>query len=60
MARTLHIHPNVLDFWLVAVYCEFDMRGSMQAARKIMAYVRNIFNLVTGHQKKLKHERILL
>lgn len=36
MARTLHIHPNVLDFWLIAVYCEFDMRGNMQGSRKIM------------------------
>jgi hypothetical protein len=36
MARALHIHPNVLDFWLIAVYCEFDMRGSMEASRKIL------------------------
>ncbi|CAI2361796.1 unnamed protein product [Moneuplotes crassus] len=35
MARTLHVHPNVLDFWLIAVYCEFDMRGNMQGSRKI-------------------------
>eukprot|EP00345_Euplotes_harpa_P014206 CAMPEP_0168347674 /NCGR_PEP_ID=MMETSP0213-20121227/19173_1 /TAXON_ID=151035 /ORGANISM="Euplotes harpa, Strain FSP1.4" /LENGTH=266 /DNA_ID=CAMNT_0008356893 /DNA_START=227 /DNA_END=1027 /DNA_ORIENTATION=- len=36
MARSLHIHPNVIDFWLIAVYCEFDMRGSMQASRNIL------------------------
>jgi hypothetical protein len=36
MARTLHIHPSVLDFWLIAVYCEFDMRGNMQGSRNIM------------------------
>ena len=36
MARTLHVHPNVLDFWLIAVYCEFDMRGNMQGSRKIL------------------------
>ena len=36
MARSLHIHPNILDFWLIAVYCEFDIRGSMQAARNIL------------------------
>lgn len=36
MARSLHVHPNVLDFWLIAVYCEFDLRGSMQASRRIL------------------------
>ena len=36
ISRILHIYPNILDFWLIAVYCEFDLRGSMQAARKIM------------------------
>ena len=36
LSRAVEIHPNVLDFWLIGVYVEMDMKGNMLASRKLM------------------------
>lgn len=36
VSACLQLHPTVLDFWLVAVYIEFDMKGNIFSARNLM------------------------
>ena len=36
ISTCLQLHPNVVDFWLVAVYVEFDLKGNMFTARNLM------------------------
>jgi len=36
LSRAVEIHPNVLDFWLVGVYVEMDMKGNMLSSRRLM------------------------
>ncbi|CDW85134.1 u3 small nucleolar rna-associated protein 6 [Stylonychia lemnae] len=36
LAKSVQIHPNVLDFWLIGVYAEHDMRGNLFSSRKLM------------------------
>ena len=36
LGRALSLHPTVLDFWLLGVYMELDMKGNVFNARKLM------------------------
>jgi hypothetical protein len=36
IARAVQLQPNVLDFWLIGVYTELDMRGNLFSSRKLM------------------------
>lgn len=36
LAKAVQIHPQVLDFWLIGVYTELDMRGNLFSSRKLM------------------------
>ena len=42
VAKGVQLHPTVLDFWLVGVYTELDMKGNLFSGRKLMLQaVRN-------------------
>lgn len=36
VATVLQLHPTVVDFWLVAVYTELDIKGNLFASRNLM------------------------
>ena len=36
IARIVQLHPQVLDFWLVGVYVELDMKGNVMSSRNLM------------------------
>jgi hypothetical protein len=36
LSKAVQIHPTVLDFWLVGVYTELDLKGNLFSGRKLM------------------------
>ena len=36
MSKAVQTHPTVLDFWLVGVYTELDLKGNLFSGRKLM------------------------
>ncbi len=42
LARAVQMQPNILDFWLIGVYTELDLKGNLFSGRKLMLQaVRN-------------------
>jgi hypothetical protein len=36
LSKCLQTHPTVLDFWLIGVYTELDIKGNLFSGRKLM------------------------
>jgi U3 small nucleolar RNA-associated protein 6 len=36
LSKCVQIHPTVLDFWLIGVYTELDIKGNLFSGRKLM------------------------
>jgi hypothetical protein len=36
VAQAVQLHPTVLDFWLIGVYSELDLKGNLFSSRKLM------------------------
>lgn len=36
LSTVLQMHPTVIDFWLISVYTELDIKGNMFASRNLM------------------------
>lgn len=36
VSQAVQLHPGVLDFWLVGVYSELDLKGNLFSSRKLM------------------------
>jgi len=32
----IQYHPTTIDFWLISVYVEFDLKGNLFSSRKLM------------------------
>eukprot|EP00347_Sterkiella_histriomuscorum_P012065 403370024 len=57
LARSVQIHPHNLDFWLIGVYTELDMRGNLFSSRKLMLQaIRNNPNSAQFYVEYFKYE----
>jgi U3 small nucleolar RNA-associated protein 6 len=36
VSKAVQIHPDELQFWLVGIYCELDMKGNLFSSRNLM------------------------
>jgi hypothetical protein len=36
LSSAVQLHPSFLDFWLVGVYTELDIKGNLFSSRKLM------------------------
>jgi hypothetical protein len=36
VSTALSFHPNIIDFWLIGVYTEMDLKGNLFSSRKLM------------------------
>ena len=36
LSKCVQTHPTVLDFWLIGVYTELDLKGNLFSGRKLM------------------------
>lgn len=36
LSKCVQIHPTALDFWLIGVYTELDIKGNLFSGRKLM------------------------
>ena len=36
LSKAVQTHPTVLDFWLIGVYTELDIKGNLFSGRKLM------------------------
>jgi len=36
LSKAVQLHPHVLQFWLIGVYAELDLRGNIFASRNLM------------------------
>ena len=36
LSTVVQLHPTVVDFWLISVYTELDMKGNMFTSRNLM------------------------
>lgn len=71
LSRIVQIHPTVVDFWLIAVYTELDIKGNLFSSRNLMLQaIRNnsnsamfyveYFRFEMAFLKKIKHRRDIL
>ena len=57
IAKAVQLHPTVLDFWLIGVYTELDMKGNLFSGRKLMMQaVRNNPNTASFYIEYFRFE----
>lgn len=55
------MHPAVVDFWLIGVYVEFDLKGNMFSARNLMLQaIRNNENRVMMYVEYFRFEAAMV
>ena len=55
------MHPEVVDFWLIGVYIEFDLKGNMFSARNLMLQaIRNNENRVMMYVEYFRFEAAMV